>query len=46
MLTEDFRSSLAGAIDRASTHLEELEQAGGDRANVKAHSIAAGSMTD
>ena len=46
MLTEDFRSSLAGAIERASTHLEELEQAGGDGPNIKAHSIAAGTMTD
>jgi UDP-GlcNAc:undecaprenyl-phosphate/decaprenyl-phosphate GlcNAc-1-phosphate transferase len=46
ILADDFRSSLAGAIERASTQLEELEQAGGDRVSVKAHSIAAGSMTD
>lgn len=46
MLTDDFRSSLAGAIGRASSHLEELEQAGGDRLNIKAESMAAGTMTD
>jgi UDP-GlcNAc:undecaprenyl-phosphate GlcNAc-1-phosphate transferase len=46
MLTEEFRSSLSGAIERAITQLEELEQVGGDRTNDKTHAVTAGTMGD
>jgi UDP-GlcNAc:undecaprenyl-phosphate GlcNAc-1-phosphate transferase len=46
MLTEEFRSSLSGAIERASNGLEELEKIGVAAGNGKTRSIAAGTMTD
>jgi UDP-GlcNAc:undecaprenyl-phosphate GlcNAc-1-phosphate transferase len=45
-LTEEFRSSLSGAVERASTRLEELKQVGGDGRTGKTRAIAAGTMTD
>ena len=46
MLTKEFQSSLAGAIEQASTHLEELEPARVDGGNGKTHVIAAGTLGD
>ena len=46
MLTEDFRRSLSGAIERASTRMEGLEKIAGDEGNGKPHAIAAGTMAD
>jgi UDP-GlcNAc:undecaprenyl-phosphate GlcNAc-1-phosphate transferase len=45
-LTEEFRSSLSGAVERASTRLEELEQVGGDGRTGKTRVIVAGTMAD
>jgi len=45
-LTEEFRSSLSGAVERASTRLEELEQVGGHGRTRKTRAIAAGTMAD
>jgi hypothetical protein len=46
MLNEEFRSSLCGAIERATARLEELEKIVEDGENRKTHAIAAGSMAD
>jgi len=46
LLTGEFRSSLCDAINRASTHLEELAQARVDGGNGKTHVIAAGTLGD
>jgi UDP-GlcNAc:undecaprenyl-phosphate GlcNAc-1-phosphate transferase len=46
MLTEEFRSSLSVAIERASNGLEELEKVGVAAGNGKAREIAAGTMAD
>jgi UDP-GlcNAc:undecaprenyl-phosphate GlcNAc-1-phosphate transferase len=46
MLTKEFRSSLSGAVKRASTRLEGLEQVGGDRGKGETRAIAAGTMAD
>ncbi len=46
MLTEEFRGSLSGAIGRASTRLEGLEQVGGDPGKEETRAIAAGTMAD
>jgi UDP-GlcNAc:undecaprenyl-phosphate GlcNAc-1-phosphate transferase len=46
MLTAEFRSSLSGAIERASNGLEELEKIGVAAGNGKAREIAAGTMAD
>ena len=45
-LTEEFRTSLCGAICRASIHLEELEEIPRDQENGKVRVIAAGTMAD
>jgi UDP-GlcNAc:undecaprenyl-phosphate GlcNAc-1-phosphate transferase len=45
-LTEEFRSSLSGAVERASTRLEELEQVCRDGRTGRTRAIAAGSMAD
>ena len=44
LLTGEFRSSLCGAIERASNQVEELEQAGVANGNGKTHVIAAGTL--
>jgi hypothetical protein len=46
MLTEEFRSSLSGAVKRASNGFEELENVGVAPENGKARSIAAGTAAD
>lgn len=46
ILAKEFRSSLSAAIDRASFHLESLDQVAGDMQNTKTHARAAGTMTD
>ena len=46
MLTEEFRSSLSRAIERATTHLEELEKIGEDGGNGKTRATAAGTTRD
>jgi len=46
MLTEEFRSSLSGAIKRAGNGFEELENVGVAPENGKARSIAAGTAAD
>lgn len=46
MLTEEFRSSLTGAIERASNGLEESEKVGVTAEHGKTRSIAAGTMAD
>lgn len=46
MLTEEFRSSLSGAIERATHRVEELERLGLESRNGRTRQIAAGSMAD
>ena len=46
MLTEEFRSSLSGAIERATHRVEELEKLGLEGRNGRTRQIAAGSMAD
>jgi UDP-GlcNAc:undecaprenyl-phosphate GlcNAc-1-phosphate transferase len=46
MLTEEFRSSLSGAIERATNRLERLENVEVAAGNGKARKIAAGTMAD
>jgi UDP-GlcNAc:undecaprenyl-phosphate GlcNAc-1-phosphate transferase len=46
ILTEDFRGSLCLALDRASSHLESLDQMAKDRQDNKAHARVAGGITD
>src|SRR5580700_11471292 len=46
MLNEEFRSSLCGAIERATAHLEELEKIGEAAGNGKTYATAAGNMAD
>ncbi len=46
MLTEEFRRSLSGAIERATTRLEGLERMGEDGGNGKAHATAAATLGD
>jgi len=44
VLTEEFRDSLSGALERASIHLEELQKVDDDGGNGKTRAIAAGTM--
>jgi hypothetical protein len=46
MLTAEFRCALSGAIERATTLLEEREKCDGDGGNEKTRSLAAGTMAD
>lgn len=46
VLTEEFRDSLSGAIERASLRLEELEKVDIEGSNSKTRAIAAGTMAD
>ena len=46
VLTEEFRDSLSGAIERASIHLEELQKVADAKASGKTRAIAVGSMAD
>src|SRR5580704_17489828 len=44
MLSTEFRCALSGAIERATTRLEELDKTGEDGENQKTRVIAAGTM--
>jgi hypothetical protein len=46
MLTEEFRISLSGAIERGTTRAEQLEKVGVAAGNGKTRAIAAGIMAD
>lgn len=46
MLTAEFRCALSGAIERATTRLEEGQTSGEEGGNEKARSLAAGTMAD
>jgi len=46
LLAGEFRSSLCGAIERASTNLEKMEQTTVVGGSAKTHVIAAGTMAD
>jgi UDP-GlcNAc:undecaprenyl-phosphate GlcNAc-1-phosphate transferase len=46
MLTAEFRCSLSGAIERATSRLEELEKIDSDEENGKTRATAAGTMVD
>jgi len=46
MLTEEFRSSLSAAIERATTRLEKLEEIRSKGGNEKSRAIAAGTSAD
>lgn len=46
MLTAEFRCALSGAIERATTRLEEGQRSGEEGGNEKTRSLAAGTMAD
>jgi hypothetical protein len=46
MLTEEFRTSLSGTIERATPRVEELKKLGDKGRNGRTRQIAAGSMAD
>jgi hypothetical protein len=46
MLTAEFRCALSGAIERATSRLEELEKSDGDEGNGRTRATAAGTMAD
>ena len=46
MLTEEFRTSLSGTIERATPRVEELKKPGDEGRNGRTRQIAAGSMAD
>src|SRR5882762_548001 len=46
VLTEEFRISLSGAIERGTTRVEEMEKFGDDGESGKPRAVAAGTMSD
>jgi UDP-GlcNAc:undecaprenyl-phosphate GlcNAc-1-phosphate transferase len=46
MLTAEFRCSLSGAVERATSRLEELERLDGDQGSGRTRATAAGTMAD